>query len=584
LSGDRAIILTGIALNKAAASNVKDLSTQFQVPPPSTGDPPTKSAGKSTLIGRIFGTASAACLFVLLGAAFIPYAGVQNDEVIFANPLYLFSAREFSIGLFHRRIALMVLSYLGTLKTLLYIPILALLGPNVWSLRLPMVLVGGLTILIFFGLARRTAGLAAAVLGAFLLASDASFILTDTFDWGPVAIEHFLLVTGCFCLVKFSQKCGSGLLNEGAPCAAARWSLFLGFFLFGLALWNKAIFIWALAGLSCAAIAVLWPEIRRWLRPATAAIACAAFLAGALPLVVYNVHHPNVTAGSNTHFETNAFRGKFYVLLVTLNGSAMFGFLSGSDNQPNPKPAASLRGRAADWIGAHTGRPHHDAMVLACGLALLLVPWWWKSRTARFSLVFMCATWLAMAVTRDAGMSAHHSVLLWPFPQLFVATALASLPWRKLAMTAGAALVAINLLVVNQAIADFERNGAIESFSDAVFPLSKEFTDPARPVITVDWGIVNVLSFLHHGQLTLRVGDPPFKTDSPSEEDRKSMDWLLLTDDPVFVTHVPGLENTPEVRPRLDRAAAERGLRRELIKIVPDSNGRPVFEIFRFVK
>jgi hypothetical protein len=537
-----------------------------------------ESARKSTAIRQVFGSVSAACLFVLLGAALIPCAGVEDDEVIFATPLYLFNAREFAIGLFHRRIALMVMSYIGTLKTLLYIPILALFGPNVWSLRLPMVLIGGLTILIFFGLARRTAGLAAALLAAFLLASDVSFILTDTFDWGPVAIEHFLLVTGCFFLVKFSEASGAGSLQ-----ITGRWNLFLGFFLFGLALWNKAIFIWALAGLFCAAITVLSREIRRLLRPATAAIACAGFLAGALPLVVYNVHHPNATAGSNVHFETNAFRGKFHMFQITLDGSALFGFLSGLDDQPNPKPAASLHGRAADWISAHTGRLRRDAMFYACALALLLVPWWWKSRTARFSLVFMCVSWLAMAVTRGAGASAHHSVLVWPFPQLFLATVLASLPWRKVAIIAGAALVAINLLVVNQAIADFERNGALGNFSDAVIPLSKEFTDPARPVVSADWGMIDVLAFLHGGRIPQKNGIPPFMTDSPSEQDRKSIDWLL-TDDPIFVTHVPGQENFPEVRPNLDRAATDRGLRRELIKIVPDSNGRPVFEIFRFVK
>jgi len=558
---------------------VKDLSTPFQVPPPSRGDPPPQSVRKSTRIRQTFVTFSAACLFILLGAALIPYAGVQDDEAIFVSPLYLFNPSQFGIGLFHRRIALMVMTYLGTLKTLLYLPILALFGQNIWSLRLPMVLVGGLTILIFFSLARRTAGLAAALLGAFMLASDASFILTDTFDWGPVALEHFLLVTGCFFLVKFAQARGAG------PCPASNWNLFLGFFLFGLALWNKAIFIWALAGLSCGAIVVLWPEIRRLLRPATAAIACFAFLAGALPLVIYNVHHPNVTLGSNVHFETDAVPRKFHMLQGTLDGSALFGFLSGLDDQPNPKAAVSLRGRAAEWIGAHTGRPRHDAMLYAYALALLLVPWWWKRRTARFSLVFMVVAWLAMAITRGAGGAAHHAVLLWPFPQLFLATALASLPWRKVAMIAGAALVAINLLVVSQAIADFERNGAPFGFSDAIFPLAAEFTDPARPVITVDWGIVDALGFLDHARgLTLRLGDPPFNTDSPSEQDRKSIDWLLLSDDLIFVTHVPGLENFPEVRPRLDRAAADRGLHREVVKIVPDSNGRPVFEIFRFVK
>ena len=564
---------------------MKDLSTPFQVPAPSRGDPPPKNAGKTAPIGRFFGIASAACLFVLLGAACIPYAGIEDDEVIFTNPLYLFNAREFTIGLFHRRIALMVMSYLGTLKTLLYIPILALFGANVWSLRLPMVLLGGLTILIFFGLARRTAGPAAAMLGAFLLASDASFILMDTFDWGPVAIEHFLLVTGCFFLVKFAQSSGPGLLNLSAPRAASsRWNLFLGFFLFGLALWNKAIFIWALAGLFCGAVAVFWPEIRRLLRPATAAIACAAFLAGALPLVIYNLRNPNVTVHSSAHFETNAFPGKFSLLRGTLDGSALFGFLPGFDDDPNPKAPTSLRGRAADWIGAHTGKHRHDAMAYACALALLLVPWWWKRRTARFSLVFMFATWLAMAVTRGAGASAHHAVLLWPFPQLFLATALASLPWRKIAMSVGAALVAINLLVVNQAVADFERNGAPQNFTDASFALSKEISDPGPLVVTLDWGMIDTLAFLHQGRVTLRIGDPPFMTDSPSENERKTIDWLLSYPGAIFVTHVPGRENFPAVRPHLDRAAADRGLRKEPIKIVPDSNGRPVFEVFRFVK
>jgi hypothetical protein len=400
----------------------------------------------------------------------------------------------------------------------------------------------------------------------------------DTFDWGPVAIEHLLLVTGCFFLVKFAQP------EAGHGPAPRAWNLFLGFFLFGLALWNKAIFIWALAGLFCGAIAVFWPEIRRLLRPATAAIACAAFLAGALPLVIYNVRNADATVHSSAHFETNAFPGKFSMLRGTLDGSALFGFLPGFDDQPNPKAAASLRGRAADWIGAHTGRHRRDAMFYAYALALLLVPWWWKRRTARFSLVFMCVTWLAMAVTHDAGGSAHHAVLLWPFPQLFLATVLASLPWRKVAMTAGAALVAINLLVVNQTLADFERNGSPSKFSDACFALSKELSNPGQPVITLDWGMIDMLAFLHQGRLTLRIGDPPFMTDSPGEQDRKTIDWLLFTGNPVFVTHVPGLENFPEVRPNLARAAAERGLRKEPIKIVPDSNGRPVFEIFRFVK
>ena len=550
---------------------MKDLSTRFQARPPFGVRSDPKNDGETAGIRRFFPVFSASWLFLLLGAAFIPYAGIYDDEVIFANPWYLFNSREVTIGLFHRRIALMILSYLGTLKTLLYIPILTLFGPNVWSLRLPMVLIGAITVFIFFRLVQRTTGLASAVLGTFLLASDPSFVLTNTFDWGPVALEHFLLVTGAFFLVKFAQESG-------------RWNLFCGFFLFGLALWNKAIFVWALAGLFCAAVAVLWPEIRRLFKPSTAALGCAAFLIGALPLVIYNFRQPNVTVRSSVHFETNTIPAKFGVLRATLDGSALFGFLPGLDDEPNPKAAATLRGRAAEWIGARTGKHRRDAMAYACGIGLLLVPWWWKSRAARFSVVFMCVAWLAMAVTHGAGASAHHAVLLWPFPQLFVATVLASLPWRSITLVAGSALVAINLLVLNQTIADFERNGAPRNFSDASFALSKELSDSGPPVITFDWGIVNMLAFSHRGRLALRTGDPPFLTDSPSQDERKSIDWTLSDREAILVTHVLGFENWTGVRPRLDRAAADRGLRRETIKIVPDSNGRPVFEIFRFIK
>src|ERR1700679_460734 len=86
--------------------------------------------------------------FVLLGFALIPYAGVQNDEALFSVPIYLLISKH----LFKDWPPPMVLSYLGALKTWLYVPIFKILGVSVWSVRLPMVLVGSLTIWIFLKL------------------------------------------------------------------------------------------------------------------------------------------------------------------------------------------------------------------------------------------------------------------------------------------------------------------------------------------------------------------------------------------------------------------------------------------------
>jgi Dolichyl-phosphate-mannose-protein mannosyltransferase len=555
---------------------VRNLSTRSDVQTPSGGDPIPQITPPLSRLGQYFGTTAAASIFVLLGAALIPYPGIYDDEVIFAGPLYLPSAKAFGIGLFHRHIDLMLLSYLGTLKTLVYIPILAAFGNNAWSLRLPMVLLGALTILFLYGLTRSTVSPTAAIMAAFLLATDTSFIFTNTMDWGPVAIEHFLLVTGCFFLAKFAQQ-------------SRRAYLFLGFFLFGLALWNKAIFIWALAGLTCATLTIFWREIRKLFCPATASIAGAAFLLGALPLVVYNVRNPNSTVGRNVHFETDKLSGKLNMLRGTLDGSGLFGFLFGLDDSESPKAPASLHGRAATWIAQHTprfmGNPRRNLLLVGYLLALLLIPWWWRYRAARFSLIFMCIAWLAMAVTREAGGSVHHTVLLWPFPQLFLATALAALPWRRIAVIAASLLITVNLLVVNQAVADAERNGSPGNFSDASFGLSREFEANRSPIVfTLDWGILDMLAFTERGRLPLRIGEGALKTASPNEDERKEIDWVFSNQDAIFVTHVVGRENWPEVRTNLDREAAAHGVRKEIVKIVPDSNGRPVFEVFKFIQ
>jgi len=500
----------------------------------------------------------------------IPYPGIYPDEVLFTDPLYLYSPRLFTIGMFHRRVPLMLLSYLGTLKTLIYVPILAVFHANVWSLRLPMVLVGALTILIFFSLAKRAAGTLIAIAAAFLLATDPSFLLTNTVDWGPVALEHILLVTGCFFLLGFAQ--GQG-----------RNRLFLGFFLFGVAFWNKAIFVWALAGLFSGAVTVFWPEIRRLLRPATAGIACGGFLLGALPLLVFNHRSHGSTANQNVHIDTNHLSEKFGALNRTVDGSALFGFMSALEYAPDPKTARTLRGRAAVWLADHTGAHRRDGMWYAGGLSLLLVPWWWRIRAARFSLVFMAVAWMAMALTREAGGAAHHAVLLWPFPQLFVAAALCGLPWPRIGLGAAAVLAVINLLVVNQHMADFERYGTAGNFSDAVFGLSKQFSGHTT-VMLFDWGIVDQLAFLHKGGLDLVNGSPPFSNDSPSPEDQKSIDWMFSNENAFLVTRVPGQENYPAIRARMDQAGAAAGLHRRIIKVIPDSNGRPNYEIFRFEK
>jgi len=512
-------------------------------------------------------------LFLLLGAALVPYAGVQNDEALFAAPLYEQNSKQFCIGIFHRKIPLMVMTYVGTLKSLIYLPILHFFGSSVWSIRLPMVLAGALTVLIFYKLIAESVGRPAGLAAAFFLACDPTFLLTDTYDWGPVALEHLLLVTGCFCLLRFARSCSMRYLAAG-------------FFFLGLALWNKAIFVWALSGLGVAGVVVFHRQLVKFARPRVIAVALSTFLVGALPFLIYNVRQRNATLGQNAHFDTAkmALR-KAPMMDWTINGYGLFGFLARGDWDDPPKPPHRIQGRLATWIGQYLGHHFHNGFDYIFLFCLACAPWWWRRRSAWFALIFIAVTWAAMSFSRDAGGSIHHTVLVWPFPQMFMAVALASLPWRPLLPAAATAMVAMNLLVVNQYIAQFARNGVAGNFDDALLALPAAFPDPpqldAEHIFVVDWGMLNTLALYHQGRLPLFVGDPPFTSDTPSAADLRDIDFMMKDRHALFLGHLPKYEVNRGVGERLMKDAAERGLEKQVLRTIYDSNGRAVFEIFR---
>ena len=439
-----------------------------------------------------------------------------------------------------------------------------------------MVLSGALTIFVFFYLARGSAGSQAAAIGAFLLATDPSFLLTDTFDWGPVALEHVFLVTGCWFVFRFGAHRGEN---------ARIWHLAAGFLCWGLALWNKAIFVWALSGIVAGGVLVFWPEIKRCLKPRLVAVAAAAFVGGALPLVVFNLTHGNATVTENAHLDPRSVTGKWIQVELAANGTSLFGYITGEESSPNPKTPQSLRGRAAVWIHDHLGVHRSTGFYYVFGVLLLAAPWWWKYRAARFSLVFMAVAWFLMALTHDAGTSAHHAILLWPFPILFAAVALASLPWRPLAWAAAVVMIAMNLLVLNQYLYQFERDGTGDIWTDALNPLSASLDEYAdRTFYLIDWGLSDNLNLLHQGRLDLRIATGPVSTDSPTPEQLGEIRDMLRDPGGLILDHVREHEVFPDVGARLDRAAQSAGYHREVVRTIPDSNGRPMFEILRFAQ
>jgi 4-amino-4-deoxy-L-arabinose transferase-like glycosyltransferase len=520
---------------------------------------------------------AAAVGFIFLGALFIPLAGLQADEALFAAPLYTNINRDLAV----HYVPLMVMSYLGTLKTLLYAPLLAVAGSNIWVVRFPMVLAGALTIFLFYRLAVPLTGPRPALAGCFLLATDPLFLLTSTYDWGPVAIEHVLLVTGCLALCSFVRSdSDSGGPNRHIAAWGGRGWLALGCFAFGLALWNKAIFSWALTGLGVAGLVTLWPYVRPRLTVRNVATALAAFLLGVAPLLIYNLRSHGATFRENAHLVPREIPGKFIQVESGLNGTSLFGYIPAEEWQGPAKAPSGVVFAISKALREALGVRRWSGFAYVAGLALLLVPLWWRSRAAWFALVFTAVAWLLMAATQDAGGSAHHVVLLWPFPTLFVVIAMARLPrWALIGATV--VLVGLNLSVDNQYFYQFLRNGTARSFTDAIFPLSREL-DPTKTIYVTDWGIYDSLNLLHRGALHVNVATD-LTLDAPDAEQKKILLRQIHDSNGLFVGHVAAEEFFPHTAEHLTALAAAEGLRREVVRTVPDSNGRPMFEIARLV-
>lgn len=515
-------------------------------------------------------------LFFLEGLLFIPYVGLQSDEVLFTGAIYPPWDVRYLVRVSGHTFPVMLISYMGTLKAWVYrLFIFPFWPPSPWSVRIPVLLVGALTVWCFFEFVLESCGARTAIAAAALLACDATFVLTTCFDWGPVALQHFFLIGGVLLLWRFH-------------CSGNRLLLAAGFLLFGLAVWDKALFSWSLAGLAAASVVAFPSMLARKLRPKNLAAAAVGFLLGAGPFLLYSTQSGGETFHENAHFSTGGVVHKVEVLRNALDGSALFGYLVRDEPALQPGRPQNALERAAFRVSEISDHRRYGVLVLAFVLAFALSPWLWNTpaRTPMlFSFTFMLVTWLQMALTDKGGIGAHHAVLLWPFPHLFIAAALsqASRYLRRAGLAAVVIVVlavsAANLAVLNEYWTKLIDRGPETVWTDAVYPLADYLrSTPATYVYVMDWGINDALRALSRGRLPLELGADRFLLQTPQTIRPEA----LGAPDAVCVGHTEGNEVQPGSRAAFETAARSAGLRKQILRVINDRNSRPIFEVYRF--
>lgn len=518
-------------------------------------------------------TAAALCalifLFLALGWPFVTRLGIEVDEALVGNGIYERGAPWYSWRVGEYEIPVMLLPYLGALKTWLYNAIFTVWAPGPAPLRLPALLIGAGTLLLFFRLLDAAVDRTAAWFGTAMLATDPSFIILSAVDYGPVAIQHALKLGAMLLLVAFHRTRRPGRL--AAAC-----------FLLGLAMWDKAVFSWFLAGLLIAGGAVFWSEVRAGWSWRALGAALAGFAAGALPWIVYNIARPLETYAGTARFSIEGGLIKLILLKRTLDGSGLFGFMTAPDVGPNPGVPRSAIQHVQFWVAGIMGHPGTSFTLIALAAAILALPLMWRKperRAVVFALLLMTATWILMFVTSGAGGAVHHVALLWPFPAFSIAAvAAALLNWRR-GWAVVAVLCASQILVMNTYHVALIRNGGSVRWSDAFGPLHERLrASRAETILIADWGILETLNLMSQGELPLLDASALLYPEAQPE----ALVPRLYLKGAVWVTHSAGREQWEGVNQALDQAARDAGVRRELLHTVRDRNGRSIFDILVF--
>jgi len=509
-------------------------------------------------------------ILFLIGLTFLSYPGLQNDEALAPGALFRLTNAINHVSVFGHDIPTMLMAYVGCLKTWIYAIVFRLFAPSYSSIRLPALLIGSATVWILFLFTDRIHSGEAAWIAALVLATDPVFVLTTTFDWGPVVLQHLLTITGLIFLVRFHER----------PRVR---DLALGFFCFGLGFWDKALFIWMFGGLLVATVVVYSREVLRVASLRNVATAAVAFGLGAAPLIAFNVTANFRTFHSTAGFSTrNIYPEKLAELLSNFNGSSLFGYLAAADSAKNPRQPEHAIERLSFAIHTIAGDRRYDALWLASLACILLLPFLFRTPAFRpgvFCLIALIAAWCQMAVTYEAGGAAHHVVLLWPLPMILIGVVLAQAKqqwgnfgqWLPLAVTAG--LVASNLLVTNQYFYQMARNGSPGSWTDAIYPLAQGLARAhASKIAVLDWGMTAPLDVLDRGRLPL-----VWSYDLVAQGDTN----LLADSQVLWLSHTDGNEQFSGTNAKFAALARRNGYQTELVALYYDRNGRAVFQTLR---
>jgi hypothetical protein len=520
------------------------------------------------------GVLACAFLLMLLAAPSLERPAMQTDETLFAAGIYP-PVSDVPL-LFGKPFPRMIMTYVGTFKSMLYRPVMRWAGTGPYQVRMTGIVLSALGVALFGWWLVRASGSRAALLALAVLACDPVYVMYSRWDHGPVVTLHLLLILTLICGCRFGVT------------GRRRW-LCAGAFVIGLAMWEKAVFSWLIVGLGAGLVLVYPRQLWRRITLPNIGLAVVCFAAGAAPLIWYNVEHEGVTFRSNTKFDLSQAPAKLSLLSATFQGNALLGSMAREwPDKGEVREPATWAERMMVTIATAFGERRKGWFLLLFLACVPIVAFGVRhgGRPGLFALVAGSAAYLLMVVTKDAGGGAHHTILLWPLPYLLIASAVTvvgTYVQSRAAMAVMAAIFAavciMNVAVIGTYYTHLIRFGGTDSWTEAMYPaLAHIRTSDHQAVGVVDWGFFDTVRLSEQGRSAV------YPVTDPSGSEAKYTVNDLATPGAIFITHTKGHEMFAGVTERILAEGAKAGLVPTDRRVFYDYNGRPTVETFRITR
>lgn len=484
-------------------------------------------------------------------------------------------------------VPLMVTPYQGALKVHLLAAVFSLWGVSPWTLRVPNVLLGGVTLVLFFALLARVWEPGVAVLAVVLLATDPSYLFYTRHDFNPSAWLLLLVIAPLWCLVRGETAGG----RRGWWAAAG--------VLFGLGVYNRLDYLWFLVAL--AGTGLLWQWRQRWVwlvrRRKEIAWMAVFFLVGCAPYLFFVWQRPTIarsiwSLAAPAQELSAVLRVKGYVLWTVLNGTSLLDFFaarSGVNLGKEVTPEGEVR--VGSYVAArqqlllsslYTGTlTPFVAVVLAAVLCRLRPP-----PLLRVLMLFVVALLLGVAGVSGA-LRGHHFVVFLPCVQAFLAGALGVVwhhsrtRWGRTVWTVvGGACVVANLLVVFRYHSFLAATGGRGVWSEAIYALTEYLAERCRTqrCLLGDWGLGTQVVTLAGRRLQVEEVFWPYIHGAGEAE----AEALVCTPRGLFVFYSDRYTNFSRPKQTFFAAARRCSATARTERVFVERDGTPVIEVVSF--